>query len=351
MRLSDGAFVGAYSVGSGPFGVAFDGQQIWVADTLPKGLAVGDVNRDGHTDIAVCTSWGYDGIALLGDGLGAFHSVSPPNEIDGDGEPVRLVLADFNKDGRLDIAMNAPEDDKILLYFGDGKGNFPAPAKEIDGVPKSYAMTVGDVNHDGNLDLIVDCPSQPAGSSQITVLLGDGMGDFNQLNVSTIGEPASVQVGDLNGDGNPDLVVAGALPKNTSGNFIVTYLGDGTGTFTMKQTLNLGQGSLRGDVALGDFDEDGKLDVAFPVTSLQLHGTKSTKLLLFFGDGTGNLNAGPVLTVGQEPHTVIALDFNHDGHLDLAVSNRSDGTVTALAGDGHGNFTVTSTTSILSPIK
>jgi hypothetical protein len=78
---------------------------------------------------------------------------------------------------------------------------------------------------------------------------------------------------------------------------------------------------------------------------------KSTKVLLFFGDGAGNLVAGPVLTVGQEPHTVIAADVNKDGHVDLAVSNRSDGTVSCLLGDGSGNFTVSSTTSVLSPIQ
>ena len=52
----------------------------------------------------------------------------------------------------------------------------------------------------------------------------------------------------------------------------------------------------------------------------------------------GNLIAGPILTVGEEPHTVVTADLNGDGHLDLADSNRSDGTVTCLLGDGHGNF-------------
>jgi hypothetical protein len=113
----------------------------------------------------------------------------------------------------------------------------------------------------------------------------------------------------------------------------------------------LGQGNLKGDIALGDFDEDGNLDVAFPKTGSQIPQEHSTSILVFFGDGTGNLVTGPVLTVGQEPHTVIAVDLNHDGHLDLADTNRTDGTVTVLLGDGNGNFTVSSTTSVLSPIE
>jgi FG-GAP repeat. len=90
--------------------------------------------------------------------------------------------------------------------------------------------------------------------------------------------------------------------------------------------------------------------VAFPQTGIQVEREHGTKVFLFFGDGHGHLSAGPVLTVGQEPHTVIAVDVNHDGHLDLAVSNRTDGTVSVLLGDGHGNFTLSSTTSVLSPI-
>jgi hypothetical protein len=112
----------------------------------------------------------------------------------------------------------------------------------------------------------------------------------------------------------------------------------------------LDPGTLKGDIALGDFNEDGQLDVAFPKTGTQIRHEFSTSVLLFFGDGHGHLSAGPVLTVGQEPHSVIAVDVNHDGHLDLANTNRTDGTVTVLLGDGHGNFTVSSTTSVLSPI-
>jgi hypothetical protein len=159
-----------------------------------------------------------------------------------------------------------------------------------------------------------------------------------------------VKIADLDNDGNLDLVVAGALPLNTTGNFISTYLGNGKGVFALKQTINLGQGNLKGDIAIGDFNEDGFLDVAFPQTGDGIQHAHSTHLLTFFGDGTGNLVSGPTLTVGQEPHTVIAVDVNKDGHLDLAVTNRTDGTVTVLLGDGRGSFTVSSTTSVLSPI-
>ncbi len=319
-------------------------------DTLTKGLQVGDVNRDGHLDLVSATNWGYDENILLGDGLGAFHVASPPSEIDGDGEPVRLLLRDFNNDGRLDLFVNAPDDAKVVLYFGDGKGNFPGPDLEIEGVQQPYGMDAGDLNGDGKLDAAVCGVSSTAGASVVTVMLGDGAGGFTISTFSVGDLPSSCKIGDMNNDGIPDIVVGGALPGNATGNYISTFLGNGRGVFALAQTVQLGPGNLKGDIALGDFDEDGNLDVAFPVTGLQTQHEHSTKLDIFFGDGHGHLSAGPVLTVGEEPHTVIAVDVNHDGHLDLAVTNRTDGTVTVLLGDGHGNFTVSSTTSVLSPI-
>src|SRR4030095_7591795 len=114
--------------GDGQVGFALGGE--FPTDTLPKGLQVGDVDRDGHLDLVTCNNWGYDETVFLGDGLGAFHVAAPPSEIDGDGEPVRLLLRDFNNDGRLDIAVNAPDEGSMLLYFGDGRGNLPRASEE-----------------------------------------------------------------------------------------------------------------------------------------------------------------------------------------------------------------------------
>src|SRR5437016_6242529 len=318
-------------------------------DTLPKGLQMGDVNRDGHLDLVSATSWGYDQIVLLGDGLGSFHVAAPPSEIDADGEPVRLLLRDFNNDGRLDIVVNGPDDNVCLLYFGDGKGNFPGPPLE-EAVTQPFGMDAGDLNGDGNLDMAVTSPSLPSGNSTVTILLGDGAGGFTISTFSVNDGPESNMIGDLNNDGIPDIVVAGALPGNRGGNFISTHLGNGNGQFALKQDIALGPGNLKGDIALGDFNEDGNLDVAYPKAGSQIPHEHSRDVLLFFGDGTGNLVTGPVLTVGQECHNCIAVYAKHDAHMGMAVTNRTDGTVAALLGDGHGNFAVSSTTSVLSPI-
>jgi len=125
------------------------------------------------------------------------------------------------------------------------------------------------------------------------------------------------------------------------------FIGDGTGNFTLKQTTLLGRGNTKGLIALADFNEDGKLDLAFPFTSDQIAHQPSVRVLIFLGDGTGNLVEGTTVTAEEEPHTVLARDLNGDGHVDLAVSNRTAGTVSIHLGNGTGNFTKVASVSVV----
>lgn len=336
----------AILIGDGQGGFTLGGH--YPTDNLPKGLQVGDVNRDGRLDVVTCNNWGYDETVLLGDGLGAFHTAAPPNEVDGDGEPVRMILKDFNNDGLLDIASNAPDDSSILLFFGDGRGNFPGPAIEVEDINRPFAMQSADLNRDGKMDMVV-VSANPNDNSRVNILLGDGTGEFAATTLVVNNVPSSVQIGDINNDGKLDFVVAGTQPESHNPNFFQTFLGNGRGGFRLQQTMTMDRGNLKGDICLGDFNEDGKLDLCFPKTGNQDGGgTRSTIMFVFIGDGAGNFTQTQTLEVGGEPHTVITADFNHDGHLDLANTNRADGTVTCLLGDGQGNFTVSSTTSVLS---
>ena len=91
-------------------------------------------------------------------------------------------------------------------------------------------------------------------------------------------------------------------------------------------------------------------DVAFPHTGMEtVEAPHINEILLVFGDGTGNLEQTASVSAGGELHTVISTDFNQDSHLDLAVSNRSDGTVSVFLGDGSGTFTLSATVSVLCP--
>src|SRR5439155_899925 len=164
--------------------------------------------------------------------------------------PELLVAGDFNQDGNMDLAVNCTGFDVVAILFGDGHGGFTLGGHfPVDTLTKG--LDVGDVNRDGHLDAVVGGPSNTPGTSLVTVMLGDGAGGFSISTFSVQELPSSNKIGDLNNDGIPDIVVAGAQPGNTTGNFISTYLGNGRGVFALAQTVQVGPGTLKGDIALG----------------------------------------------------------------------------------------------------
>jgi hypothetical protein len=179
---------------------------------------------------------------------------------------------------------------------------------------------VGDFNGDGNLDLAVG----DANSNTVSILLGDGTGNFTlAFSLSTGSGPQAVAVGDFNGDGKLDLAVG----TDTGLSF---FLGDGTGNFSLASSAVEGQVV---SVAMGDFNGDGKLDVA----AVEIN---SNVVAILLGDGTGNFTLASSPATGTQPRSVAVSDFNGDGKLDLAVANGESGTVSILLGDGTGNFTL-----------
>ena len=303
----------------------------------PESAAVGDFNGDGKLDLALANYYGQTVSILLGDGKGNFTlASSPPAGIYADS----VAVGDFNGDGKLDLAVanqcaagtcGLPSTVSILL--GDGTGNFtPAPSPAVGYQPMSVAM--GDLNGDGNLDLVVanrcgnDESCQSPGT--VSILLGDGKGNFSLASsVATDGAPWSVAVGDFNGDGKLDLAIA-----NAAGDTVSILLGDGTGNFNLASSP--ATGSYPRSVAVGDFNGDGKLDLA-------VANYFSNTVSVLLGDGTGNFTLASSPAVGIEPQSVAVGDFNGDGKLDVAVANwwgnnYTWGALDILLGDGTGNF-------------
>ena len=308
-------------------------------DTLSKSVTSGDVNGDGNIDVVGITQWGYNVKVYFGDGLGGFQL---SNTMNGDGEPNRIRLVDLNHDGKLDILANGPEEGVLLIYLGLGGGAFSNSPEELEKYPNLVNVNTGDFNNDSNVDIaVVYFLNGLPGGSHLQIFLGDGTGEFTVGQDVLINPQANnIRVDDLNKDGNLDLVLAGAGAENDAGVFLSTYLGDGAGNFALKQALDLGTGSIKGEIALADFNGDGKNDVAFPLSSDGgERGDFSTALLIFLGDGTGNFTQTTTATVGKEPGSTWAADFNKDGKMDVACSNRTDGTLSILFGNGNGTFT------------
>ncbi len=181
------------------------------------------------------------------------------------------------------------------------------------------AAVARDVNADGHLDYV------SVYGAGISVLLGDGTGRFGApVNTAVRTSPAALAVGDVNGDGRPDVVTANPASNNVS-----IYLGNGDGRFTSLASVRIFTSPQ--SVALGDVNGDGKLDLA----TANINANTVTVLL---GDGAGGFPTRAEYPVGTSPSFVALADLTGDGKVDVAVGNAGSGTVGVLAGNGSGGF-------------
>ena len=262
--------------------------------------------------------------------------------------PSSVALADFNADGQLDLAVVNSNDNTVAVFLGNGDGTFGAAphspftvnAGFLSGsVPVSVA--VGDFNADGKADLAVtNVPVNPFSviggaitghlGGDVAVLLGKGDGSFQgSNNFGTGGDlPVSVAVGDFNGDGKQDL----AITNLNSGNVSI-LLGNGSGSFSAAKNSPAHVGTRPCSVAVADFDGDGNLDLAVAVAD-----DNAVAILMGIGDGTFTPNANSPVAVGARPSAVAIADLDGDGKLDLAVADLLDSTVSVSMGDGTGTF-------------
>jgi len=276
-------------------------------------MLAADFNGDGRLDLAVSDVEGNTGI-FLGKGDGTFTEVSAlvsPFSV-----PAFMAAADFNGDGKLDLYVASEYNPtQFLIYQGNGDGTFQATqAVSIPG-NNIGAPGVGDFNGDGLLDLALG-----NGAGSINIFLGNGD--------STFQPPVSYQAGyggvsvtavDMNGDGKLDLVTY-------SQNGVAILLGKGDGTFTLAGNVEFAEYiQLYNDIKVGDFNGDGFPDVAVFYSP---SGASADEVVLFLGNGDGTMQ-GPLpfanlLQSGTEGLGFGMGDFNGDGLLDLVTN---DGTL------------------------
>ncbi len=289
-----------------------------------RAVATGDFNRDGNLDFAV-TSTTLNSVAVfLGNGTGGFTGAAGSPFATGQ-RPETMVAADFNGDGRLDIATANALSDDVSILLGTGTGSFlPIPGQAIPAGTTPSAIAAADFNRDGLPDLAT--VNRNGGS--VSILLNNGSGSFTPTApISSLASPRFLVAADFNGDGDGDLAVA------LEASLLNVYLGNGRGGFTVAAGGPYTIDFQPSWMATGDVNADGRTDI-LTVTS------GSGALRVHLGNGVGGFAAAPgsPFATATAPHVVAFGDVNGDGKPDALVSHSNNNGVTVMLGNGAGGF-------------
>ena len=309
-------------------------------------VVVGDFNKDGKPDVVAGTP-------------GSTLTFFPGNGYGGLGTPLSVVLpygagaitaGDFNGDGNLDVAVAGGTGS--LVIFGNGDGTFQTPAQYSLNIFTAF-MVVADMNGDGKPDLIVG-GSTSNSLNAATVLLNDGIGNFNNISTFFAGgwNTASLGVADFNGDGHNDIVlVSGASEDQYAGGAdgsLSILIGNGDGTMRSAQYMNEnpdGTNEITARAAAAaDFNGDGFQDLIFPSGCGPGDSCTPSGFTLLLSNGAGGHQAPLSFTAPVNGATFLAVaDFNGDGKPDVAVFNNCDASCTGASvsiflNTGNGTF-------------
>ena len=303
----------------------------------PFRVATGDFNGDAKLDLAVTNSADNTVSVLLGNGNGTFQ---PRVDYATGARPTSVVVADFNGDGKLDLAITNGSGNSVSVLLGNGDGTFRPHVDYAVHLLLSFLdanpqfLVAADFDRDGKLDLAV---ADYAGNNiwgSVSVLFGNGDGTFPEISQTTVfagPSPSGIMAGDFDHDGEVDLAVPNNNPEDNYGSFGVSILLAYRDRYYSQQPpwYSTGRNPRGGVVA--DFNSDGNLDLA-------IANSIDNDISVLFGDGQGSF-WGPVnYPAGEYIQAVAGADFNLDSQLDLATANSGSNSVSVLLGNGDGTF-------------
>ena len=301
-------------------------------------VTVGDFNSDDNLDLAILHPVGLvsnpvNGLSIMtGDGSGSFSS---PRVFEADPTNKNLVTSDLNRDGRLDLAVahGSATSNNATIYLGNNNAGV-VNLNDISNGFRQRHLAVADFDGDGNPDLA----ATNADSNDVSILLGDGFGGFNSSgSFSTVDLPIPIAAADFDEDGTPDLVVGSASFGVSAISVLLNNDVNNPGTFSIRTDYPL-PGPIGGAVsslAVGDFNNDGHVDIAAPM-NISLGGS----VVIFTGDGIGGFAAGKAFNTNSGTSFITAADFNGDGNLDVAAlsGQLANHHVALMLGDGTCNL-------------
>ncbi len=284
-------------------------------------ILLADVNGDGNLDLVTQHLLRHIVVVQLGDGTGRFAS---GNSMALNYQPGDLKLGDVNGDKILDLVVTRSEPNKVDIFFGDGKGGFslaPGSPFTVSAATENYtySLQLVDLNEDGNLDIVTANNRRNTGAS----MLGNGRGGFALGPAITFPGGHSFYTfafGDVDGDKHLDIVMAsGAQGDEAEPGRVVWLRGDGKGTFKEMSTAPLSVTAGPRYLTLGDINGDGRLDVVIS------HFIEQLSVLL--NDGQGKFTPAAPYNLRMRGYAVVTADVNRDKRSDLVVASADDVTV------------------------
>ena len=287
----------------------------------PNEIEISNMNSDDHADLIIASHDSYDVMILPGDGKGNFiisTAITVTMRQGNNPHTHGLGIGDINRDGYADIVTVNSSDNDITVSLNDGRGNFvPCPGSPFPVSTSPYPLTLGDVNSDGHLDIV----STSTNSKFLTVLAGDGRGNFTRGDIPLrTSNPWFVAIGDINHDSVPDLVIT-----HSERNELTVLRGSGRGQFTEVANSPFDLGNSAWYMGIADFNRDGNPDVIAAANS----GVR-----LMFGDGRGQFVQAPgsPFPTGRGTWHLDIIDLNGDNRLDVVTSNLESNNVSVLLG-------------------
>lgn len=309
---------------------SFIQKKVLANPTYDDYLLAADVNGDGNLDVVSVLYEGFS--VILGDGTGRFGS---PQLSDIEAQlTFGAVAGDVDEDDRIDIVIADVLSQDVLLYRGDGLGGFGPGSVVTSTGGIELDLGIGDLDVDGHLDLVLTQSYR-----RLDVLSGAGDGSFQRTDRVSLDETANgVAVEDVNGDGAPDVAVGSYVPQSNPGPTLVqVLLNDGTGDLSPGQPLKAGRNPA--SVAVGDLNGDGWPDLVAANRSKTKTRSDLTRssVAVFLGTGDGTFGPASFYAAGRQPSSVAIADFDSNGANDLAVLDSVGGfTVNVLLGNGAG---------------